>query len=104
MAQLCGTAEGFLYYVSFAGITGAGVTTVVIDTGIDLNHSWFGADADLNGVADRIVFSYDFDLIGNPQHLRRTFPPPASASSRHSIFATAKIAASCSISLCTFPP
>jgi tryptophan synthase alpha chain len=24
MAQLCGAAEGFLYYVSFAGITGAG--------------------------------------------------------------------------------
>ena len=24
MAQLCGMAEGFLYYVSFAGITGAG--------------------------------------------------------------------------------
>ncbi|MFC5740956.1 tryptophan synthase subunit alpha [Dyella tabacisoli] len=24
MAQLCGSAEGFLYYVSFAGITGAG--------------------------------------------------------------------------------
>lgn len=24
MAQLCGVAEGFLYYVSFAGITGAG--------------------------------------------------------------------------------
>jgi tryptophan synthase alpha chain len=23
MAQLCGSAEGFLYYVSFAGITGA---------------------------------------------------------------------------------
>lgn len=44
----------------FAGITGAGVATVIIDTGIDLNHSWFGPDADLNGVADRIVYSYDF--------------------------------------------
>ena len=44
----------------FAGINGSGVRTVVIDTGIDLNHSWFGPDLDLNGVADRIVYSYDF--------------------------------------------
>ena len=44
----------------FAGIDGSGVTTVVIDTGIDLNHSWFGPDLDGNGVADRIVYSYDF--------------------------------------------
>ncbi len=33
---------------------------VVIDTGIDLNHSFFGPDADHDGVADRIVYSYDF--------------------------------------------
>lgn len=44
----------------FAGIDGSGVTTVVIDTGIDLNHGWFGPDADNNGIADRIVFSWDF--------------------------------------------
>ena len=61
----------------FAGITGTRVTTVVIDTGIDLNHSWFGPDADNNGVADRIVYSYDFadqdanagDLNGHGSHI-----------------------------------
>jgi Ca2+-binding RTX toxin-like protein len=44
----------------FAGIDGSGVSVVVIDTGIDLNHSFFGSDANSNGVADRIVFQYDF--------------------------------------------
>jgi|GEM_PF-1710728 len=61
----------------FAGFNGSGVTTVVIDTGIDLNHSWFGPDADNNGVADRIVYSYDFadgdanagDLNGHGSHI-----------------------------------
>jgi hypothetical protein len=44
----------------FAGIDGGGETVVVIDMRIDLNHPFFGADADRNGVDDRIVFSYDF--------------------------------------------
>ena len=44
----------------FAGIDGRGVSVVVIDTGIDLDHPFFGPDADHNGVADRIVYSYDF--------------------------------------------
>jgi hypothetical protein len=44
----------------FSGIDGRGVSVAVIDTGIDLNHSFFGPDADRNGVADRIVYSYDF--------------------------------------------
>jgi hypothetical protein len=44
----------------FAGITGAGYSTVIIDTGIDLNHPFFGPDTDNNGVADRIVYHYDF--------------------------------------------
>jgi Ca2+-binding RTX toxin-like protein len=44
----------------FSGIDGHGVSVVVIDTGIDLDHPFFGADADQNGVADRIVYSYDF--------------------------------------------
>ena len=44
----------------FSGIDGHGVSVVVIDTGIDLNHSYFGPDANFNGVADRIVYSYDF--------------------------------------------
>ena len=46
----------------FSGIDGRGVSVVVIDTGIDLNHSFFGPDANFNGVADRIVYSYDFSL------------------------------------------
>jgi subtilisin family serine protease len=41
----------------FSGITGSGVSVVVIDTGIDLNHSFFGADSDHNGIDDRIVYS-----------------------------------------------
>lgn len=44
----------------FAGIDGSGFSTVIIDTGIDLNHSFFGPDTDGNWIADRIVFSYDF--------------------------------------------
>lgn len=44
----------------FADIKGQGFSSVVIDTGIDLNHSFFGPDADGNGVADRIVYQYDF--------------------------------------------
>ena len=44
----------------FSGIDGRGVAVVVIDTGIDLNHSFFGSDANNNGIADRIVYSYDF--------------------------------------------
>jgi subtilisin family serine protease len=44
----------------FRDITGAGMTAVIIDTGIDVDHPFFGPDADHNGVADRIVFQYDF--------------------------------------------
>ena len=44
----------------FDGIDGTGFTTVIIDTGIDLDHPFFGPDADSDGVADRIVYSYDF--------------------------------------------
>jgi subtilisin family serine protease len=44
----------------FSGIDGRGVSVVVIDTGIDLNHSFFGPDANHDGVADRIVYAYDF--------------------------------------------
>jgi subtilisin family serine protease len=44
----------------FSSINGAGYSTVILDTGIDLNHPFFGADANSNGVADRIVYQYDF--------------------------------------------
>ena len=44
----------------FSGIDGTGYTVVVLDTGIDLDHPYFGPDLDNNGVADRIVYQYDF--------------------------------------------
>ena len=44
----------------FNGIDGRGVSVVIIDTGIDLNHSFFGPDTNHDGVADRIVYAYDF--------------------------------------------
>ncbi len=44
----------------FANIKGQGYTTVIIDTGADLNHPLFGADANNDGIADRIVYQYDF--------------------------------------------
>lgn len=50
----------------FSGIDGSGFATVIIDTGIDLNHPFFGPDLDSNGVADRIVFSYDFSGANDP--------------------------------------
>ncbi|NEP59470.1 MAG: S8 family serine peptidase [Symploca sp. SIO2G7] len=44
----------------FAGIDGSGFATVILDTGIDLDHAFFGPDSDNDGIADRIVYSYDF--------------------------------------------
>ncbi|MBY0335152.1 MAG: S8 family serine peptidase [Acetobacteraceae bacterium] len=44
----------------FRGIDGSGVAIAVLDTGIDLDHPFFGPDADRDGVADRIAFQYDF--------------------------------------------
>ncbi|MDW8444849.1 MAG: S8 family serine peptidase [Acetobacteraceae bacterium] len=44
----------------FSRLSGAGVRTVLIDTGIDLDHPFFGPDRDGDGVADRIVFHWDF--------------------------------------------
>ena len=44
----------------FSGIDGSGSAVAVLDTGMDLDHPFFGADADSDGVADRIVYSYDF--------------------------------------------
>lgn len=44
----------------FSAIDGAGYAVVIMDTGIDLDHPYFGPDANMNGVSDRIVYSYDF--------------------------------------------
>ena len=44
----------------FAGVDGSGYSVVVIDTGLDVDHPFFGPDADGDGIADRIVYQYDF--------------------------------------------
>jgi subtilisin family serine protease len=44
----------------FSSLNGQGVCVVVIDTGIDRDHPAFGTDANQDGIADRIVYSYDF--------------------------------------------
>jgi Subtilase family/Calx-beta domain len=44
----------------FANLRGQSWTVAVIDTGINPQHSFFGADIDGNGIADRIVYQYDF--------------------------------------------
>ncbi|MEQ8357303.1 MAG: S8 family serine peptidase, partial [Kiloniellaceae bacterium] len=44
----------------FNDFNGAGQAVVILDTGIDLDDPFFGPDADGNGVADRIVYQYDF--------------------------------------------
>ena len=39
---------------------GSGQAIVILDTGIDLNHPFFGPDQDNDGISDRIVYQYDF--------------------------------------------
>ncbi len=41
-------------------IDGTGFSIVVLDTGIDLNHPFFGSDHNNDDVADRIIYHYDF--------------------------------------------
>ena len=61
----------------FTNIDGTGFASVIIDTGIDLDHPFFGADSDGNGIADRIVYQYDFgdndananDVDGHGSHV-----------------------------------
>jgi len=61
----------------YAGLTGTGIRTVIIDTGIDVDHPFFGEDADGDGVADRIVYQWDFadndadasDRLGHGSHI-----------------------------------
>jgi VCBS repeat-containing protein len=61
----------------FMNIKGQGLTTVFIDTGVDVNHPIFGADKNGDGIADRIVYQYDFadgdtdasDISGHGSHV-----------------------------------
>ena len=44
----------------YSTLDGRGIATVIIDTGIDLDNSVFGPDLNGDGIADRIVYQYDF--------------------------------------------
>ncbi|MAJ04722.1 MAG: hypothetical protein CMH03_08465 [Marinovum sp.] len=44
----------------FSSYQGEGYTVVVVDTGIDLDHSAFGPDSNGDGNSDRILYSKDF--------------------------------------------
>jgi len=44
----------------YSGFEGQGLAVVVIDSGIDLDHPYFGPDSNKDGVADRIIYQYDF--------------------------------------------
>ena len=46
-------------------IDGSGTTIAVLDTGIDLDHPFFGPDANGDGISDNIVASADFHGDGN---------------------------------------
>jgi len=44
----------------FAGIDGSGFATVILDTGIAVDHPFFGPDQDGDGISDRIVYQWDY--------------------------------------------
>jgi subtilisin family serine protease len=48
------------FRTAFPGVDGSGYSVVILDTGADMDHTFFGADLDDNGIADRIVYQYDF--------------------------------------------
>ena len=49
----------------FAGMDGSGFAIAIIDSGIDLDHSFFGPDENNDGISDRIVYGYDFTDEGD---------------------------------------
>ncbi|MDD5360210.1 MAG: S8 family serine peptidase, partial [Sulfurovaceae bacterium] len=51
--------------VEFAGMDGSGFAIAILDSGIDLNNSFFGPDENNDGISDRIVYSYDFTSEGD---------------------------------------
>ncbi len=52
--------------VAYQSIRGQGMSVAVIDSGFDLDNPSFGADANSNGISDRITYQYDFaDNDGN---------------------------------------
>ena len=63
--------DDFFSSSAFTKYTGKGYAVAVLDTGIDPDHPHFGADANGDGVGDKIVYQYDFtsndsDATDNP--------------------------------------
>ena len=53
------------FQINNPSIDGSGTTIAVLDTGIDLDHPFFGGDANRDGISDKIVASQDFHGDGN---------------------------------------
>ena len=51
--------------INFEDMDGSGFAIAILDTGIDLDHSFFGPDENGDGISDRIVYSYDFTDEGD---------------------------------------
>jgi Ca2+-binding RTX toxin-like protein len=81
--------DAFLADSRFASFRGQGFSSVIIDTGMDVDHSLFGADLNLDGRADRLAYQYDFadgdananDLSGHGTHIASIISSVASGSS-----------------------
>ena len=81
--------DAFLADTRFASFRGHGFSSVIIDTGIDSDHSLFGADLNRDGRADRLAYQYDFadgdananDLSGHGTHIASIISSVASGSS-----------------------
>ncbi|WP_146521028.1 S8 family serine peptidase [Stieleria varia] len=52
--------DGFRSDSRFASFDGGSFATVIIDSGIDLDHPHFGPDSNGDGIADRIVYQASF--------------------------------------------
>lgn len=57
--------DAFRSNSEFSHIDGSGFAIAVIDTGVDLDHPFFGEDSDGNGVSDRVVYHQDFTNEGD---------------------------------------
>ena len=57
--------DAFRSNSEFSHIDGSGFAIAVIDSGLDLDHPFFGTDSDGDGVSDRIVHHQDFTQEGD---------------------------------------
>jgi len=65
------------FQVSYPSVDGSGYVVVVIDNGFDLDHPAFGPDSNNDGVADRIVYQYDFgDGDADATNYPYSYPTP----------------------------